>query len=177
MHIVAEVLPGAYLLQAQVHEDTRGIFVKTFHADSFSSLNIPFVPAEEFFTVSKKNVIRGMHFQTPPHGVDKVVYCTSGAVLDIIIDLRRGASYGKFSVHYLNAENRHVLYVPKGFAHGFLSLEDQTTLEYKCSAMYAPENDTGIRWNSFGYAWPVNAPIISDRDKGFASLKDYQTVF
>lgn len=165
MELVDELLPGVYLFKPNIINDKRGFFVKTFNSDEYLTHGIEFSFKEEFYSVSKKNVLRGMHFQTPPFEHKKLIFCLKGSVIDVVLDLRRkSSSHGMFNSIVLSEENKYVLFVPIGYAHGFLSMEDDTLLVYKTSSVYSHEHDKGILWNSFGYSWPYDEPIISDRD-------------
>jgi len=177
VNVVAEILPGCHLLETKRFEDHRGDFVKTFHASDFVTLGLPSSWREEFYSTSRKNVLRGMHFQTPPFHHDKLVYCIRGRVLDVVVDLRHGTNFGVAAAVELSAENHRVLYIPKGIAHGFLALEDDSMMVYKTTAEHEPAHDAGILWNSFGFEWPVNAPVISSRDEGFPSLNQFSSPF
>lgn len=133
---------------------------------------------EEFFSTSSKDVLRGMHFQTPPHAHQKLIYCITGRVLDVLLDLRRSSpTYGQSIALELSAANRHVLFVPVGFAHGFLSLEDHSCLVYKTDAVHAPQHDAGIRWDSFGFDWPADSPLISGRDLTHPEFSEFRSPF
>ena len=133
---------------------------------------------EEFFSTSAKDVLRGMHFQIPPHAHQKLIYCVNGKVLDVLLDLRQcSPTYGRSISLELSAANRHVLYIPVGFAHGFLSMEDQSCLVYKTDAVHAPLHDAGIRWDSFGFAWPSDAPLISGRDLAHPAFSEFHSPF
>ena len=113
-----------------------------------------------------------MHFQTEPHAQAKPVYCPHGAILDVILDMRKDSpSYGKYFAAELSAENGHSLFIPEGFAHGFLALTEGAVTSYLLNKEHQPEADTGILWNSFGFEWPVENPIVSERDRGFINLK------
>lgn len=178
LQLVATPLAGAFVIRPPVFHDARGAFVKTYHTEAFREAGLPFTPREEFFSVSRRNVVRGLHFQTPPHAVDKLVYCPLGAVLDVIVDLRRASpTYGQTYSRELSAANREMLFVPIGFAHGFLALADDSMMVYQCSEVHAPAHDAGILWNSIPFAWPVAAPILSPRDLAFPALRDYASPF
>ena len=171
-------ISGVRLLEPRVFRDARGDFVKTFHADTYAGLGIRFTQAEEFYSVSKKNVLRGMHFQVPPHDHAKVVYCAAGRVLDVLVDLRQGsATFGKSIGIEMGVGDHRILYIPPGLAHGFLSLEDQSLMIYQTSAIHVPSHDVGIHWNSFGFNWPVLHPIVSDRDGAFGLLENFNSPF
>jgi len=178
MKIHSELLPGVFVLEPRVVVDCRGNFVKTYHKPEFNRLGIDYEVEEEFYSTSAKNVIRGMHFQTPPHDAVKLVYCINGSVLDVIVDLRKTSpTFGSSKSIKLSDANHLILMIPSGFAHGFLSLEDDTVMVYKASFVYAPDHDTGIRWDSFGFDWPVQNPITSERDAAFPGLADSVSPF
>ncbi len=177
MEILKELLTGCYLLRPQRLDDLRGHFVKTYHAGMFADLGIRFEIREEFYTVSHRNVIRGMHFQAPPHAHDKLIYCTSGTVLDVLLDLRPGAHFGKFAATPLSGENGYLVFIPKGVAHGFATQTDEAQMLYKTSTVHAPQADCGIRWDSFGFDWGVAAPILSARDRQHPVWADFASPF
>ena len=165
-------------LSPKVFRDQRGSFTKTWHPELLAAHGIHMPIAEEFYSVSRVNVLRGMHFQLPPHDHEKFVYCAAGRLLDVVIDLRRSTgSYGRIWAWELSAENGLIVYIPKGFAHGFLSLADGTVTVYKTSIVHAPSHDVGIRWDSFGFAWPTHAPILSERDRIHPALADFSSPF
>jgi len=167
-----------HLLRPRLFQDQRGLFIKTFRSDQFRELGITFEPREEFYSTSAKNVLRGMHFQLPPSAHAKLVYCLSGSVLDVVLDMRRASpTYGKsFSIR-LDANARDLLFIPVGFAHGFLSIEDNSLMVYKTDAVHVPELDTGIAWNSFGFDWKIASPIMSERDRKFVAWPEFQSPF
>lgn len=171
-------IPGCYLLRPVVRTDERGSFIKTFHRPSFAGLpfRVPF--EEEYLTASQKGVLRGLHFQMPPYALDKLVQCVSGAVFDVALDLRKGSPrYGKHEAVMLDSAKGDMFFLPKGIAHGFCALTDNARLLYKVSCVYAPECDTGIRWDSAGIAWPEAAPMVSARDLSFPALAEFQSPF
>jgi dTDP-4-dehydrorhamnose 3,5-epimerase len=171
-------LPGVRLLEPRAHRDERGLFVKTYHAEAWRAAGIELSMREEYYSVSARNVIRGMHFQVPPEDHTKLVYCVAGRVLDVVLDLRRSSpSLGQWAVRELSAENRWMLLIPPGVAHGFLSLVDGATLVYKTTTMHSPVHDAGIRWDSFGFDWGVSAPLVSPRDAAFPPLTGFETPF
>jgi len=171
-------LKGAYIIEPQPFEDQRGRFVKNYHRDSFESNGIEHDFSESFYSTSKKGVIRGMHFQRPPKDHAKLIYVTFGHILDVILDIRKASpTYGSFITIELSSENCKSLYVPKGFAHGFCSLCDDSTVVYLQNSMHSPEHDAGIRFDSFGVKWTVSNPILSQRDQSFPLLKDFDSPF
>ena len=177
MKLIGELLPGCFLLQPIKFEDQRGCFVKTYHEDIFSTLGFKLEIREEFYSVSKKNVVRGMHFQLPPNAHDKLVYCTRGAVKDVLLDLRRGEGYGNVATTELSGDNGHILFIPKGIAHGFLAKIDDTLMVYKTSVTHVPESDCGISWDGFKFNWGVDNPIISSRDMRHIALDNFVSPF
>lgn len=171
-------LVGCYEIQPKIFKDDRGVFIKTFHEDIFKQFGLRTDFAEEYYSVSKKNVLRGLHFQTPPMEHTKLVYCTQGSVIDAVVDLRKGsATYGEFAIFQMSAEKANMVYIPEGFAHGFSVLSDSATMLYKVTSVYLQGNDEGIRWNSVQIPWKNDHPIMSDRDKMFPALKDFDTPF
>jgi dTDP-4-dehydrorhamnose 3,5-epimerase/CDP-3, 6-dideoxy-D-glycero-D-glycero-4-hexulose-5-epimerase len=179
MTSIDQPLPGAHVLEPRVLGDERGDFVKTFHAGVFVALGLEFQPVEEFYSTSRRGVLRGMHFQRPPHDHAKLVYCIQGAVLDVLLDLRRSRpTYGQAASVHLSRENHRLLYVPAGLAHGFLALTDDAVMVYKTTTVHAPSHDAGIRWDGFGFDWKLTAaPVLSARDRGFPVLSEFDSPF
>lgn len=178
MTFVELAIKGVFKVNNFIAKDERGIFVKTYNEEAFlkNGFNISF--EESYYSLSYKNVIRGMHFQLPPFEHEKLVYVTDGEILDVIVDLRRNSeTFGKFVTLKLKAFDNSV-FISKGFAHGFLCLSDSATVVYNVATGYNPEYDTGILWNSFGFNWNhVEKPIISERDCSFLALKDFNSPF
>lgn len=171
-------LIGCYELQPKVFEDTRGRFVKVFHEPTFVAHGLETVFAEEYYSVSYKGVIRGMHFQLPPMDHVKIVYCVEGEVLDAVIDLRRGSpTYRCFDLFELSAAKANSLYIPKGMAHGFCVRSERAIMVYKVSTVYSPAHDAGVLWNSMGIPWPVTEPVLSERDMAFPKLEEFESPF
>ena len=170
-------LKGAYLISNFYAGDNRGGFTKSFEKDIYREVGIEFQLNETFASQSMKNVIRGLHFQT--HNPQaKLVSVVAGRVWDVIVDLRPDSlTYKKWIAHELSAENHLSFFVPRGFAHGFASLEDNTVMLYQCDGKYDAETDTGIRFDDpdIGIEWPVNenVAIHSDRDLKLGCFQDY----
>jgi dTDP-4-dehydrorhamnose 3,5-epimerase len=178
MKISETSIPGCFIIDAKVFSDVRGIFVKTFVKRNFVDQGLVCEFAEEYFTVSGKNVLRGLHFQTPPYDHVKVVSCLHGAVLDAVVDIRAGSpTYGRHELFELDGKSGRILYLPSGVAHGFLTLSDDALMSYKVTADYSPTNDTGIHWSSAGISWPCSNPMVSDRDSYFQPLAGYDSPF
>ena len=178
MDLISEPLPGVKVLRPVIFEDNRGCFVKTFHEGQLAAFGIHFSIREEFFSTSAENVLRGMHFQLPPHAHQKLIYCIQGRVMDVLLDIRKmSKTFGKVATINLSSTNQHLVYVPIGVAHGFLSLENGSSLVYKTDSAHVPNYDTGIRWNSFGFYCGVADPIVSARDAAFPAMVDFSTPF
>ncbi|KIE43356.1 dTDP-4-dehydrorhamnose 3,5-epimerase [Geobacter anodireducens] len=171
-------IPGCVEITPRILRDERGTFVKTFHREMFAMQGLNTAWAEEYYSVSHRGVLRGLHFQLPPHDHDKLVYCTRGSVLDAALDLRRGSpTYGGHVLLELSATAGNMLYLPRGLAHGFYVQSESATLVYKVTSVYAPQHDAGILWNSAGIPWPDNAPTLSPRDAGFGSFNGFASPF
>lgn len=178
MELIPTLLEGCYQIHPFFAEDERGAFVKTFHEERFAELGLPTDWREEYYSSSRKGVIRGMHFQTPPHDHEKLVYCMQGRVLDVVVDLRRASpTYGYHVAVELDSTHGHGLMIPKGMAHGFLALTENVLMAYKVTTVYAPSHDTGIRWDSFGLNWGIDQPIVSTRDQAHPAFADFISPF
>lgn len=177
MQLSEELLPDTWLVTLKRFEDMRGTFVKTYARTLFDRHGEPFEMLEEFYSVSCKDVIRGMHFQLPPHDHVKLVYCPVGAVEDVLLDLRSGPGFGKVARVRLGEDQHSLLLIPKGIAHGFRSLVDGSLMVYKTSTEHAPKADVGIRWDSFGHDWGVAQPLMSERDRLHPQLENFVTPF
>jgi dTDP-4-dehydrorhamnose 3,5-epimerase len=178
MQLIDEPLPGVKVLKPFIFEDARGNFVKPFHEDQLAVHGIQLVVREEFYSTSAAGVLRGMHFQIPPHAHQKLIYCLQGKVCDVLLDLRTDSpTFGQSVGLELSSANKHVVYLPVGIAHGFVSLEDGSCLVYKTDAVHAPSHDCGIRWDSFGFAWPHENPFISGRDLQHPRFSDFSNPF
>ena len=171
-------LPGAFLLTLPAFSDERGEFVKTYHLPSMHRYGIEFSLRESYYSVSGVDVVRGMHFQTPPFQLSKFVFCPQGAILDVILDLRKESpTYGQHYSMTLSAENHHALFIPEGFAHGFKSLAADSITYYLVSSEYSREHDTGVHIASIGFDWGIACTTISPRDASFCTLTDFKSPF
>lgn len=180
MTLIDEPLPGVRIFQPIESKDIRGSFVKTFHEIQLAKHDIHMTLREEFFSISAAGVLRGMHFQTPPHAHQKLVYCINGRVMDVLLDLRKNSpTFGRSAVFELSDSNRHVVHIPVGFAHGFFSLTPGSCLIYKTDCVHVPSADAGIRWDSFGLAWPTLdlKPILSERDQAHPAFTAFDSPF
>ncbi|MBF05477.1 dTDP-4-dehydrorhamnose 3,5-epimerase [bacterium] len=164
-----------YLIESDYFTDVRGSLTKTFSEELFLKNRIPTTFKESFFSVSAKNVIRGMHLQVAPSECSKLVYVASGEILDVVVDLRANSpTFGQHISYVLSQKNHKGLLVPEGCAHGFLSLTDNACTVYMQTEMRDVEAEAGVHYDSFGMDWGVTSPILSERDKALPSLKEYE---
>lgn len=176
MKIIPTVLPGVLIIEPRVFGDARGFFMETWNAAAFAAQGLDLTFVQDNHSRSQKGVLRGLHFQNPgPQG--KLVRVTQGAVFDVAVDLRsHSPTFGQWVGVELSAENKRMFWVPEGFAHGFLTLEDDTDFLYKCTAPYAPQSEFTLAWNdpAVGIAWPLDGrdPLISDKDARGLALAD-----
>lgn len=174
----AASIEGLYLIAPLFSKDARGYFSKTFAADLFASHGIFLDPLEELESSSSQYTLRGLHFQHR-NSQDKLVRVLSGEVYDVAVDLRPGsASFGRWQGFRLSSRDRHMLYIPKGFAHGFIALQEDTVMHYLCGGRYDPDSEDGILWNDpeLAIPWPLElgqVPLLSQRDRGFQSFKQF----
>lgn len=174
----ATSIGGAFIGSPFLAEDERGKFVKFYSSQSFFASGLPTNWNEDFYSSSRRGVIRGMHFQIPPHDHEKLVYCMHGKVLDVLLDLRKESqTFGQYYATELDDVSCRCLFIPKGVAHGFLVLSEYVLMGYKLSAAYSAEHDKGIHWGSFGFEWGVVDPILSPRDGALPTLADYASPF
>jgi len=174
MIIEKTILEGVYIINNFNAFDGRGLFVKTFNKNAFKEVDLMINIRESYFSISKKNVIRGMHFQIPPKDHEKLVFVPYGKIIDVVVDLRKKSkTYKKFISIELSAANRKSVFIPKGLAHGFKSIEDNTITFYNVSTEYDSKYDQGIRFDSFGFDWQITDEIMSIRDKEFMTLDSF----
>ena len=179
MRFIPLDLEGAYVIEPEPREDERGFFARVWCAREMAAAGLESALAQASIAHSqRKGTLRGMHFQLPPHGEVKLVRCTAGAIFDAIIDLRPDSSTFLSSTHVvLSSENRRALYVPKGFAHGYQTLEDHTEVFYQMSEFYTPGAEGGVRWDDprFGIPWPDADPrILSAKDQALPLFDEGQ---
>lgn len=171
MTIEKTLLKDVFIINNSNTNDDRGIFVKTFNKNLFKELNLTFEIRESYYSISKRNVIRGMHFQLPPYDHEKLVYVPQGAILDVVVDLRKESlTYEKYISVELSDQNKKSIFLPKGVAHGFKSLLDDTITVYNVATEYNALADTGIHYNSFGFDWNLIHPMASLRDEALPKL-------
>lgn len=178
MTIEKTPIEGLLVLQTENHKDNRGSFQKLFNRDFFVEHGLATDFCEFYYSVNKKDVVRGMHFQTPPAEHVKMVYVSRGRIMDAVVDIRKdSATYGQVFTREMDADKGDYLYIPKGLAHGFVSLEEDTIVNYAQTSCYNREHDCGIDSMSIGIEWGVAEPIRSGRDLTFPTLKDYISPF
>ena len=164
-------IPGVFVVEPELHKDTRGFFARTWCEQEFKAhgLNARLAQCSVSFN-AKRGTLRGMHYQVAPHEETKFVRCTHGAIFDVVLDLRPGSP--KFRHHLgveLTAQNRQMLYVPEGVAHGFITLADASEVFYQMSEIWSPEHARGVRWNdpAFKIQWPLKPEVIAERDANY----------
>jgi len=181
MEIIPTRFPGLWLIQPRVFQDNRGFFAETYNEKDFISHGIYYDFVQDNHARSeRKGVLRGLHFQTPPAAQAKLVRVTRGAVFDVVVDFRKGSpTYGNWYGEELSGKNFRQLLIPKGFAHGYVTLEPMTEFQYKVDAFYAPEHDAGVLWNdpTIAIPWPVDQPVLSEKDQGLPLMKDFESPF
>ncbi|PFP30850.1 dTDP-4-dehydrorhamnose 3,5-epimerase [Bacillus sp. AFS073361] len=169
MNVIETSLPGVKIIEPKVFGDHRGWFMETYSESMFieAGINIKFVQDNQSFSAAK-GTLRGLHYQLAPKAQTKLVRCTRGAIFDVAVDIRKGSpAFGKWFGLELSAENKKQLLVPKGFAHGFMTITDDVEVQYKVDELYAPDCDRGIIWNDpeIGIEWPMEiTPVLSDKD-------------
>jgi dTDP-4-dehydrorhamnose 3,5-epimerase len=168
-------LPGVFEIHLEPNGDDRGFFARSWCRREFERHGLNSVTAQCNVSFNeKRGTLRGMHYQAEPHPEAKLVRCTHGAIYDVVVDLRRDSStFKKWIGAVLTAANRHMIYVPEGCGHGFLTLDDRTEVFYQMSEFYYPELSRGVRWNdpAFAIGWPAQAEVISDRDRTYADFE------
>jgi dTDP-4-dehydrorhamnose 3,5-epimerase len=165
---------GVYMLNSPRLRDDRGFFRKPFSRELFKSLKLEYNFAEFFYSLSNKNVIRGMHFQKAPMECTKLVSVIAGTILDVCLDLRKSSkTFAAVFACELSEENEKSLYVPEGIAHGFAALSENAVVHYAQSASFSKGHDAGIRYDSFGFDWPIKTPVVSEKDLRLPLFEDY----
>ena len=171
---------GLGLIKPERHVDSRGFFSEIYSLRRYEQEGIKDVFVQENHSVSKDmGTLRGLHFQAPPSGQGKLVRCGRGSIYDVAIDIRCGSpTYGCWEGYILSANNGQQLYIPVGFAHGFLTLEPDSEIVYKCTDYYAPETEGAVRWDSCGVDWPLSVePVLSDKDANAPTFADFDSPF
>ena len=178
MNVIKTDIEGVVVIEPQVFGDERGYFFESFNAECFlaeTGIDVAFVQDNE--SRSKRGVLRGLHFQREPYAQAKLVRVVQGRVIDVAVDIRPGSpTFGKYVATELSGENHRQMFIPKGFAHGYVVLEDDTVFQYKCDEYYHPESEAGIAWNDpqIGIEWPLSEDeiILSNKDRKHPTLKE-----
>jgi len=173
-------IPEVVIIEPRVFPDERGFFMETYKRSEFAALGIGEIFVQVNHSKSPKGILRGLHYQKQPKAQAKLVQAIAGEIFDVAVDIRRGApTFGRSVVTELSAENKRLLYVPPGFAHGFCVVSDDAEISYMTTAEYAPECEAGIRWNDPDLAidWPIANPQLSNRDFAWPCLKDADNNF
>lgn len=175
MNVEATVLPGVTIVSPVVRGDARGTFHESWHLARYAEAGLPDRWVQDNVSHSRRGVLRGLHFQQPD-AQGKLVSALSGEILDVVVDIRRRSpTFGRSVSVLLSSETRRQLYVPPGFAHGFLVLSDEATVHYKCTGYYRPEHEQVLAWNdpALQLAWPIDAPIVSAKDAAGRRLHEF----
>jgi dTDP-4-dehydrorhamnose 3,5-epimerase len=168
-------IPDVILIKPKVFEDERGFFMETFNNSDFEKFGIVFKPVQENHSKSKYGVLRGLHFQKEPYQQAKLVRCIKGKIFDVAVDIRRNSpTFSKHISVILSAKNKNILFIPKGFAHGFQVLSKEAEVTYLVDAPYSKEHDNGIIWNdeNLKIDWPIKESILSEKDRSLPSFRE-----
>ncbi len=180
MKVVKAEIPDVLIITPEIYKDSRGYFLESYNSEAFSAAGLTMNFVQDNESLSSKGVLRGMHFQNPPFEQGKLVRVVKGAVMDVAVDLRKNSPYyGKWCSVILTEENKLLFWLPPGFAHGFLTLEENTVFAYKCTQVYNRVSEESIIWNDpdLNITWPEKMPIITDRDRNGKRFKDFNTPF
>jgi dTDP-4-dehydrorhamnose 3,5-epimerase len=180
MEIVSTKIPDLYIIKPRVFEDIRGYFFESYNKQEFIRLGIDQNFVQDNESMSQKGVLRGLHFQKPPFAQGKLVRVMQGAVLDVAVDIRKKSpTYGQWASVELSQHNKWMYWIPPGFAHGFVALEDNTVFFYKCTSVYNKESEGSIIWNdpTLNIDWDVDNPIIAEKDKRAIQFEDFVSPF
>jgi len=174
MKISETKLPGVLIIEPAVFGDARGFFMETWHQKRCAEVGLPTSFVQDNLSFSRQGTLRGLHFQHP-HAQGKLVYVLQGEVFDVAVGIRIGSpTFGQWVGVTLSADNKRQLYIPAGFAHGFCVTSETALFAYKCTDFYNPQAEGGILWNDpdIGIAWPIDTPVLSEKDRNYPRLKD-----
>ena len=180
MEVVKTSIPDLYIIKPTVFEDHRGYFFESYNKELFLRHGIDQNFVQDNESMSGKDVLRGLHFQKPPFTQGKLVRVMQGSVLDVAVDIRKNSpTYGRWASVVLSQKNKWMYWVPPGFAHGFVTLEDHTIFFYKCTNVYNKESEASIAWNDpdLNIDWQVNNPILAEKDKNAPFFKGFDSPF
>ena len=180
MKITKTDIEGLLVIEPFVYNDDRGYFFESYNLKAYKDLGIDVDFVQDNQSCSKKNVLRGLHFQKPPFAQAKLVSVIKGSVMDVVVDIRKESpTYGKYFSIVLSSSNKKLLYIPEGFAHGFLTLEDDTIFSYKCSNFYNKDSEDSLLWNDLDLKidWGIKHPILSEKDKQARIFSEFKSLF
>lgn len=178
MEIIKTAIEGPLIIKPDVYKDPRGYFFESYNQLRFFEMGLDCLFMQDNESLSKKNVLRGLHFQKPPHSQGKLVRVVHGAVLDVAVDIRKDSkTFGKYVSTVLSGENKIMFWIPTGFAHGFLTLEDDTVFSYKCTEVYHKDSEVCIRWDDpdLNIDWVIKDPLVSEKDQMGISFAEVQS--
>jgi dTDP-4-dehydrorhamnose 3,5-epimerase len=180
MEIIESKLKGVVVIKPKVFEDTRGYFFESYNQNAFKKAGLDLNFVQDNQSLSQKGVLRGLHFQNNPYAQGKLVRVITGAVFDVAVDIRKNSpTYGQWFGQELTEKNKWMMYIPPGFAHGFLTLENNTIFSYKCTNFYSKESEGCLLWNDpeIGINWNVSDPLLSEKDLMGKRIRDFQSLF
>jgi len=180
MDIIKIPIEGLLLIKPKVLGDDRGYFFESWSKLAFDKVGLDLNFVQDNQSLSQKGVLRGLHFQNPPYAQGKLVRVIKGRVLDVVVDIRKESqTYGQYFSVELSEENKTILWIPPGFAHGFITLEDDTIFTYKCTGIYNAASEGSLLWNDadLNIDWGVAHPLISNKDRGAGNFKDFKSQF
>lgn len=180
MEVITTPFAGLLILKPKIYNDSRGFFFESYNKDDYHKAGITCDFVQDNQSLSNKGVLRGLHFQNPPHAQDKLVRVIQGRVIDVVVDIRQQSpTYGQHFKVELSGDNNLALFVPKGFAHGFICLEDNTLFYYKCSGLYNRASESGLLWNdeALGIDWGTENPIMSEKDLEYNAFTTFNSLF
>jgi dTDP-4-dehydrorhamnose 3,5-epimerase len=180
MEIIETKLKGVVVIKPKVFEDARGYFFESYNQNAFKKAGLDLNFVQDNQSLSQKGVLRGLHFQNDPYAQGKLVRVITGAVFDVAVDIRRSSpTYGQWFGQELTEKNKWMMYIPPGFAHGFLTLEDNTVFSYKCTNFYNKESEDCLLWNDpdIGINWSIDKPLLSEKDMMGKRIRDFESLF
>jgi len=180
MKITETRLPGLLIIDPNVFDDKRGYFFESYNAEVFRQAGLEMEFLQDNESCSGKGILRGLHFQEPPYEQGKLVRVARGGVMDVSVDIRKGSpTFGKWEAFELTEQNKRMVYIPPGFAHGFVTLEENTIFIYKCTNIYHKESENSIRWDDpdLNIDWGISEPVISDKDRTAPLFREMESPF
>ncbi|MDR3586013.1 MAG: dTDP-4-dehydrorhamnose 3,5-epimerase [Desulfosporosinus sp.] len=179
MKVLATGLPGAVIIEPKIFGDPRGFFMETWNQARYADHGLPEIFVQDNISFSQRGVLRGLHFQNP-YSQGKLVFVLQGEVFDVAVDIRLGSpTFGEWMGVTLSCENKRQFYIPEGFAHGFCVTSDTALFAYKCTETYQPQLEYGVSWDDpdLGIRWPIEKPVLSEKDLEYTSLKKIESKF